>query len=183
MLSKDFARIEVRHWRPGVLPPLSRFARKATARKDTAPPRRQAGRLGAVRLLYYYIDFVLGHLVRDWPIRRKGGLVLYDRCALDMIVDPHRYALRSGRWLRLLWPMMPRPHLVVLLQDRPERIVARKNELSASEVARQLALWAQLHARGVLHARIEVSASAEQTAADVAELIRQRAGLNAAAHN
>jgi len=175
-LSGDFPLITVRHWRPGLLPPLRRLAGYPTHMKRpiTQMPRRQPGRMSALRLLYYWLDFALGHFVRDRPLVARGGLVLYDRCALDVMVDPSRYGLASTRWQRPLWRCLPRPDLTVLVDDNPESIAERKSELPASEIARQLGQWRELHNVGAVNIRLPASGNVQHRASVITRLIRDR---------
>lgn len=168
-----FLGVHVRHWRPGLLPPLGRFVGRAPTPQPTGLwlPRRMPGRFHWLRLLYYSVDFVLGAWLRDRIPLAKFRLLLYDRCALDMVVDPLRYGLSSARGTRLLWRFIPKPDLVILLYDDPERIHARKPELPVEEIARQNALWLQLAAEGEVDAIIRVDAGPEEIAARVKELI------------
>ena len=161
----------VRHWRPGVLPPLARLLGREVKCSDAAvPPRRRPGRFHVVRLAYYFVDFVLG----SWKDRRASSLlelVVYDRCALDMAVDPVRYGLRSSRGTRLLWRLIPKPDLVILLKDTPQRIRQRKAELEEEEIARQMNAWLELAREGEVDAVVSVDAGPEEIAARVNDLI------------
>jgi thymidylate kinase len=147
----------VRHWRPRVLPPLGRLAAKDyDESKFGGPPRRSPGRFQLLRLAYYGIDFIVGHLVQDNPERQKGKVIFYDRCALDMHVDPVRFALQSERGTGLLWKLTPKPDAVILLYDSPERILARKAELDGAELQRQFAVWFTLLAEEQVSAVVRV---------------------------
>ena len=161
-----FEGIVVRHWRPGLLPPLKRLRslRALEAIPPPGPPRREAGRFGWLRLVYYGVDFALGYLLRDRPQASQLVPIIYDRCLLDMAVDPQRYGLSTGRGVRALWRVLPGPDLVVLITDDVERIQARKSELPAEEIERQLLEWRELESRGMVDAVVEAGASPEATA-------------------
>jgi hypothetical protein len=96
---------------------------------------------------------------------------VYDRCALDMAVDPVRYGLRSARGTMLLWKLIPKPKPVVLLYDTPERIVARKSELGEEEVAGQLKTCLRLAEQGHVDAIIRVDAQPEEIAQRIKDLL------------
>ena len=162
----------LRHWRPGLLPPLGSFVGRQGANPGVPqPPRRTPGRFQAFRLAYYWIDFVLGHLLRDRLQTIRSCLLVYDRCALDTAVDPVRYGLRSARGTMLLWKLIPKPKPVVLLYDTPERIVARKAELGEEEVAGQLKTWLRLTEQGHVDAIIRVDAQPEEIARRIQDLL------------
>lgn len=135
-----FTRIQVRHWRPGLLPQLGRLIGKETP--QGAPPRRHPGRFQILRLGYYLIDFWLGYLIKDSVESSKQRVIIYDRCALDMVVDPRRFGLRHKWGAKLLWRLVPKPDLVILLWDKPDKITKRKSELSENEICDQLRDWA-----------------------------------------
>ena len=120
---------EVRQWRPSLLPDLGVFIGKPSTPVKKTPPRRKPGHFHLVRLFYYFLDFLIGAWWKDRVRAPAASLIVYDRCALDMYVDPVRFALRSRFGTRLLWKLTPRPDLVVLVYDDPERIWQRKREL------------------------------------------------------
>jgi hypothetical protein len=162
----------VRHWRPGLLPQLGALVGKSSP-FDRGPvvPRRTPGHFHWLRLPYYLVDFSLGSLVKHFVDSGKRRLVLYDRCALDMAVDPVRYGLRSARGTLLLWKLIPKPNPVVLLYDTPERIVARKSDLKEEEIARQLEAWLGLAEQGHVNAVIRVDAEPEEIARRIQDLL------------
>lgn len=168
-----FEGIDVHHWRPGVLPPLQRIKqpRSRLDQSGTSPPRREGGRFSSLRLLYYSADFLLGHVLRDR--RRASQLVpvLYDRCLLDMAVDPHRYGLRSGRGVRQLWRLLPGPDLVIFIDDEVARIRARKPELPDDELLRQLAMWREFASSGLVSHVVSAGDSPRETAARILPLV------------
>jgi thymidylate kinase len=162
-----------RHWRPGVLPRPGSLLGRAALPPDAhgLPPRRRPGRLHWLRLAYYFVDFTLGHFLKDRPASSRLQVVLYDRHALDMAVDPVRYGLSSSRGIRLFWRLIPKPDLIVLLFDEPRRIRSRKEELEEAEIERQLQVWLRLAGEGQVGALIRVDGGAEQAAGAVNELI------------
>jgi thymidylate kinase len=143
--TREFEAVLTMHWRPGLLPSLGRVAgidAPNSAQPHDRPPYGQA--VSLVRLIYYWVDQVAGYWLRVWPCARRGGLVIMERGYWDILVDPRRYRLGCSPWIvRLLGVFVPRPHLTVILDGDPAIIAARKNELSAAEVARQLRRWRQ----------------------------------------
>lgn len=155
-LADAFITIRRRHWRPRLLPNLSEIGLAKSSRTSAAlereftnAPRRQAGRFGILRLLYYYVDYVLGHAVKDRLYSTPDILVnLYDRCALDMAVDPVRYGLNQNKLTPWLHRLSPKPDRIIFLSDAPERVFARKPELSRDEIAHQIEAWTVLAEKG-----------------------------------
>ena len=170
--SRLFHRIIVRHWRPGLLPPLSRLLGDTHGNQDVpGPPRRESGRYHWLRLAYYGIDFALGYMLKDLLHISRLRLVMYDRCALDMAVDPLRYGLRTAVGTRHMWSITPKPDLVIFLHDTPEHIFARRQELEPVEIARQLQEWLQLAERGDVGAIIHIDAAPDAIASRVKDII------------
>jgi len=167
-----FTKVIIKHWRPGLLPNLGRFIRREQPKQGEAvPPRRIPGKFHWLRLAYYFLDFIIGYFIKDRISSAKQQLVLYDRCALDMVVDPVRYGLSSSRGSRLLWYLVPKPDLVILLYDKPERIHSRKSELDKEEIERQLKRWLHLAEEGEVDAIILVDGPPEEIALRVRDLI------------
>jgi hypothetical protein len=120
---------------------------------------------GAIRLMYYAVDFILGHYVLYSPTLRRGGAVVVERGWDDLLVDPRRYLLQPvpAAGARVLRPLIPRPDIVLLLAARPATIRARKDELQSSEIARQIESW-----RKIVRARSStMELNAEESVAQV----------------
>lgn len=165
-----FIDITVRQWRPSLLPPLAALLGKGGGDgvESDFRPRRNRGNLQWIRLPYYFLDFLLGSW---WKDRNRGAgsrLIIYDRCALDMYVDPYRFGLASAQGTRLLWRMTPRPRSLVLLYDSAARIAQRKDDLTEPEIAEQLGRWLKLAEEDEVHSVIRVDSGPE----DVADRVR-----------
>ena len=78
-------------------------------------------------------------------MKARGGLVLYDRHFVDILVDATRYRYSGPIWvLRAIWALIPKPDLVVLLDAPAEHIQKRKMELTVEETERQLLAYRKL---------------------------------------
>jgi thymidylate kinase len=80
----------------------------------------------------------LGYIGDIFPRLVRGTLVLLDRYYHDLLVYPKRY--RYGGPLRLarfVGQLIPKPHLVILLDAPPEVIQSRRQEVPFEETARQ----------------------------------------------
>lgn len=153
------------HWRPGILPRPGALVRRAPS-DSTQPHAREAfGRMSSVFLLgYYWIDFLVGSLLRDLPTKIRSGLIVRERGWWDLAVDPRRYRLQVHRApVRFLGALLPRPDLVIVLEADPDVLHDRKPELERPEVERQLIAWRSASPDGVPTIRIDVS----RPAADV----------------
>jgi thymidylate kinase len=108
------------------------------------PYRNRAASLA--KLAFWWADYMfLGYIADIFPRLVDSTLVLFDRYYYDLLVYPKRY--RYGGPLSLahfVGQLIPRPHLVILLDAPPEVIQDRKQEVSSEETARQREAYLQL---------------------------------------
>jgi hypothetical protein len=161
------------HWRPGMLPrPGAVLGRRSS---DPTRPHARAvfGRLPSTLLLgYYWVDFLVGGLLSDLPLKTRSGLVVRERGWWDLAVDPGRYRLRVDPLaVRILGAFLPRPDLVIALEADPDLIRDRKPELERHELERQLTAWRSASPSGVPTVRIDVSGSPDEMLRHAAEAV------------
>ena len=145
VLVKDTDDVCILHFRPNIFPNLKKLlGGKGYEEKNerfTSPHRaRPAGRASSfLRLAYYWLDYLLGYWLR---IRRRciaGKVYIFDRYFYDFIVDPYRSRIKLPYWLRLLFlKMTPEPEEVFFLDCDTATIYNRKQELTRTEIERQL---------------------------------------------
>lgn len=145
--------VVVRHLRPTVLPPLARLKGKKTSPKGPVLEPHGAtpsGWLGSFfRLGYLTADYLLGYWLWTRPrIAKQPTVVVFDRYAYDMALDPRRFRIglpsRIAGWFASL---VPKPDIIICLHGDPTVIATRKHELSGDETRRQVeALRAFAHA-------------------------------------
>ncbi len=134
----------VQHLKPGLLPPLARLkGKKAAAAGPTIDPHGStpSGCVGSsLRLLYLMLDYWLGYWLKIRPrIAKLPTIVIFDRYAYDMALDPLRFRINlPDRLILLLTKMAPRPDRVICLYGDPQTLASRKNELPLAEVSRQV---------------------------------------------
>jgi len=167
-----FADIIVKHWRPNLIPAIGVwFGKKQPNSGNPVIPRRSAGRLQLLRVFYYWIDFVLGGIFLDKKASSTLNLILYDRCALDMVVDPLRYGLSTSKLSKVLWKFIPKPDLIILISGEPNTIFSRKSELSRNQIHEQLEKWKELYNQGEIHAIVENDNSIDKVADEISNLV------------
>lgn len=173
------AGVEVRHWRPGLLPPLAWWSgRRPEPACAPTVPRRVGGRMAWLRTVYYTLDYLWGYVVRDRPAAGRLKVVLYDRHALDMQVDPVRYGIAGAHWPRLLSRIIPKPHVTIALLADADVISLRKQELTVDELRRQIACWQHLYTEGQVSAVVDCTPDAEEVLARLLRIIvRAQIGL------
>ena len=115
--------------------------------------------------MYLSLDYVLGYWLWTRPkIAKQPTVILFDRYAYDMALDPRRFRIglssRISQWFAAL---APKPDLIIGLHGTPEVIAARKHELTVDETRRQvqaLREFASLEPRAVL---VTTDTSIEET--------------------
>lgn len=129
------------HHRPSLLPRRSAHEGPVTEPHAEAP---YPPVLSAMKVIYLFIDFLLGWLFKVRPRVRRGGWVVCERGWWDQAVDPRRYRLASAMPARLLGSLLPRWDLILVLELSPEEARSRKAELTLDEIARQSSVWRSL---------------------------------------
>ena len=132
------------HLRPGLLPPFARIKGKKTA--STGPVLDPHGRKpssafsSGFRLVYLTLDYIFGYWLKIRPnIAKQPTVVIFDRYAYDMAIDPRRFRIAlPNKVIRWFTRLAPKPDLIFCLHGNPDVIVARKRELPVAEVARQV---------------------------------------------
>ncbi len=91
--------------------------------------------LSILFLGYHWLGFWFGYLRHVLPARARNGAVIGDRYAYEFFLDPARLRLSLPRWmLKFASTTVPQPDLVICLVADPAVVVARKNELSETDI-------------------------------------------------
>jgi thymidylate kinase len=119
--------------------------------------------LGWCRIIWSLVAFWGGFLARVRPAVRSGRLVVGDRWGYGYYAQPHGLKFYGPRWLGdRVTRALPTPDLVVNLTAAPEVIASRKQELTAPQLAAELALWRALPVRKLVS--VDASTDAETAA-------------------
>ena len=138
-----YGALEIKHLRPGLLPPLARLkGKQAVQIGPVLDPHGStpSGTLGSLfRLTYLTLDYVLGYWLLLRPkIAKSPTVILFDRYCYDMALDPRRFRINLPAGLvRGFIRWAPKPDLIICLHGNPAVIAARKQELPLEEVKRQ----------------------------------------------
>lgn len=107
------------------------------------PPRNFA--TSVVKLGLWFVDYAWSYATGIFWQLVKSTLVLFDRYADDIVVDPRRYRYGGPEALaRLITQIVPRPHLVILLNAPAEVLQHRKQEVPYPESVRQAQAYLDL---------------------------------------
>lgn len=129
------------HWRPGVVRP-DRGDGGPVTDPHGKPARGPVASVAKLGLLW--LDWQLGYWLRIVHLRAKERIVVFDRCYLDLLVDPRRYRYGAGAALaRAVGSTFPQPDVLVLLDAPPEVLRARKTEVTLEETVRQRTAYAE----------------------------------------
>jgi adenylate kinase family enzyme len=95
----------------------------------------------AVQLARELVRGVIRSLITDRLYSSRQQLVVYEGCALDLVVNPRRFGLRSSFAARLCWQILPKPDLIIVL-DGPDQVICGRNPgLSVEQLRDEQAAW------------------------------------------
>ena len=167
----------VYHCRPGLLPSLGSLllGRKDDEISVSDPHDRAPSGMVAscFRLAYYTLDYLLGYWLIVRPhLGRKCILTIFDRYFYDYFIDPVRFRISLPQFaVKMFGMMVPNPDVVIFLSADPELIYKRKQELTLSEIQRQLSEMSTFSKYVENYARIDSSGRIEDTARDMIQVI------------
>lgn len=140
---EDLTRIY--HYRPCILPNLGAAGEKARVMKQdkdfTNPHRaKPVGTLSSLtRMSYYISDYIVGIPLILRRNAQFDTITIFDRYVYDLVVDPARTRISLPRWIRLIYAkFVKKPKLSFVLNTDAETIIRRKQELTKTEISRQL---------------------------------------------
>ncbi len=101
------------------------------------------GRLKSwMRFLYYMVDYVIGTIMKIYPMKVMKKLIVFDRYYYDYMVDLQRYQYKLPRCVPFLFRhLVPMPDIVFILDGNPEILYARKKELTLEELKYQVTAY------------------------------------------
>jgi len=146
--------------------------RRPQADANRPHDRRPSNLAGSTaRLVYMWLDALVGWLPKIGIPRRRTTLVVLERPFVDFAIDPRRYRLSTPRVLaRALARLLPRPDLVLVLTAPAVDVRGRKPELAIAELERQLESWrAEAERRG--YPVLDASGPPEETFAAALERV------------
>jgi thymidylate kinase len=125
-----------------------------------------------VKLAFWWVAYTLGYLTNVYPRLARSTLVLFDRYYHDILVDTRRYRYGGPLWLaRLMGKVIPRPHLVILLDAPPKVLFSRKQEVSLEEVNRQREEYVNLVGSLSVGHIVDASKPLEEVVSEVEKII------------
>jgi peptidoglycan/xylan/chitin deacetylase (PgdA/CDA1 family)/thymidylate kinase len=145
-------------------------------RKDpggSRPVLRRNGRLvSLLRLAVAWLDYSLGYWLVVRPALAGGDAVLFDRHALDYLIDPAVRGISLPSWLVYLLRCTPQPDGQVVVVAPAAVLAKRKNELTPDEAERQIQAYRDAAAAGDIILIDSDCAPADAAARDLAATMR-----------
>lgn len=170
-----FTGIVFRNWRPGFLPPLHEIFHKepqiTRVNNDIIIPRSKPGRFQFIRQLYYCLDFLLGHYIKDRFEMSRLKPVIYDRSYLDNFVNPERFGFKKTKFTFIISKIFPKPDLSILLYSDPYIVYNRKRELPLNVLELHQRKWFELFSNGEIKYAIYGNRNPEVLSKEVGDLI------------
>lgn len=171
----------VLHFRPNIFPNIKKLlgGKKYDETKEefTSPHRaKPAGFVGSIiRIVYYWLDYVVGYWVRVRSKCVAGKIFIFDRYFYDFIADPYRARINLPVWLRLLFlKLTPQPDIVFFLNCDAKTIYTRKQELELNEIERQLCVYRKLANNSRRFVILDAGKSAEELCATAVRQVIER---------
>lgn len=137
------------YWRPFVLPEIRELFGKKNSKSgidkeclkgrsvDEPEKKPKNPVVSLIKLSYYFVDYCLASL-KYGKIRNRGGMALFDRHYIDMVVHPQRFEMKLPRWIILfLYHFIPKADYTFFLWCTPDEIYQRKQEFSKEDILRQ----------------------------------------------
>ena len=132
------------YWRPFCIPEIKKLLRRNKKDEPSGkvldanerPPRGKI--ISLFKLFYYCIDYMLGPF-RYAGIRNRGGIVMFDRHYIDIIIHPQRFEMGlSEKVLRFFYRFIPKPDSTFFLWASPQEIHHRKAEFTYEQIEDQI---------------------------------------------
>lgn len=121
---------KLKFWNPSEEP-------KVNPRPHDHPKQNRVKSL--LRFFYYLADYLIGYPIKIYWAKVKKNIIIFDRYYYDYLVDLYKYQFNIPKWLpKLFLPLIPAPDMTIYLDADPEVLHRRKQELSLSELKRQV---------------------------------------------
>jgi thymidylate kinase len=149
-VSGSFHGGRVQYWRPYLLPAMGRLKFWNPSEEVAINPRphdhpEQNRFKSLLRFFYYLTDYLIGYPVKIYWKKVKKNIIVFDRYYYDYLVDLYRYQFNIPQWLpKMFLPLIPAPDMTIYLDADPEVLHKRKQELSLSELERQVKEFKQI---------------------------------------
>ena len=170
----DDGRILWLHHRPRMLP--SRRGGLGDPVTDPYGDAPYPWPVSVMKVVYYWLDYLLGWVLRVRPALRRGGAAVIERGWWDLAADPRRYRMqRVEGVVRAFGALLPRPaHTFVLTADVELLQERTGDNLTAAELSAQMAAHRRVFAGRRAVTFLDASESVSQLHGRVCAALGQR---------
>ncbi len=134
MKSGEFSGFRFFHWKPLRMNIRDGEIPETVPRNPRSKPPRNVF-LSLLYLCYHWLTFMVGYMRFVRPVLKCNYLVIADRYAYDVLLDPKRFRIRlPDMFLRLFVRTLPHPDITLAFVADPATIISRKPELSIMEI-------------------------------------------------
>lgn len=138
------------YWRPYVLPEIRELFGKDNSKCGVdkekekgitiieSEKKTKSRFISNFKLFYFWLDYMLAPF-KYGSVNQRGGIVLFDRHFIDMIVHPERFDMNVSRKLMcFLYKFIPKADYTFFLWCTPNEILERKQEFSYKEIEQMI---------------------------------------------
>tara|TARA_B110000211_G_scaffold88421_1_gene103505 strand:+ start:930 stop:1529 length:600 start_codon:yes stop_codon:yes gene_type:complete len=131
-LKREYINIKNLHLRPYFFLTDKRTVNKSPHNQNQQKSKFISFVMITVWLIIYHIFFIINS-------KKKNQLIIFDRYAHDLLIDPRRYNFNlSKKTTKFILDLFPRPNLWFVLKAPIKLIEKRKKELPTKELKRQM---------------------------------------------
>jgi len=140
ILKTETNQMKTFHIRPGVFPTITELLSRNKQSNGEPSVIQRAWKspsvvISFIRLLCFWVDYMLGYIVKVLPELVKYNIVVLDRYYYDILIDPLRYNIRFPyKFMKILLISIPRPRIIIILDAPPDVIFRRKGELNEEKI-------------------------------------------------
>jgi len=183
VLKLDFDKSKSFHIRPKLFPTITQIF-KSKGISDEKPTRSykvwqsSSFFISFCRLFFFWIDYVLGYIIKILPELSNYNVVVLDRYYYDILIDPLRYKIKLPyRILKIFYLLLPKPEVVFFLNAPPEIIHQRKQELTIPQIERLLEKYKNLTSEFNNVCIIDATSSPEVISKEIVSIFLKRVAL------
>ena len=142
-----FPKVEKFHTFSGFLYRRGMFNRKRGF-NHSSPHKQETRNLytSFLKLNLFFFEAMFGYWFKIFPRKAKSHFILFDRCFIDVLVDPIRYRIRiSKMYIKLMHYVLPKPDIWIILDLPTEILFKRKQELDYDTAEELRYVYLDLH--------------------------------------
>jgi thymidylate kinase len=126
------------------------------------------------KLIFFLFQYNICWLINIYPLKYKSVLIIFDRYFDDLLVDNKRYryggSITVAKFIRLF---IPKPSLYFILTTDADIIYKRKQEVSISELERQIIAYNSL-ADNKRYIKIDVDNNPKEISKKIISIINSK---------